>query len=139
MIAGPMIDSMEKFSFGDDAASADALLVLVLAGKKTATCGPLREYEEERIALPQAGQRSLILDGAGAPVCIIETMDVVCRQFDAVDAEFARSEGEGDFSLAAWRHIHEDFFRRNGGFSPDMMLVCRTFRVIERLSRSAQL
>ena len=33
-----------RFSFGDSPELADRLLALVLAGKKTATCGALRDY-----------------------------------------------------------------------------------------------
>jgi uncharacterized protein YhfF len=132
------LDTLESFAFADNAEMADELLALVLAGTKTATCGPRHEYEEEGVPLPRAGERSIALDSEGAPACIIETTEVTCRRFDAVDAGFAHDEGEGDLSLVAWREIHEDFFRRNGGFSPDMILVCQRFRVVERLGRSAR-
>ncbi|HMH65747.1 MAG TPA: ASCH domain-containing protein, partial [Rhizomicrobium sp.] len=104
--------TLERFAFGDSPEMADALLALVLSGNKTATCAPLREYEQEGVPLPQPGERSIVLDGDNNPVCMIETINVAVRPFDAVDADFARAEGEGDLSLAAWRTIHREFFDR---------------------------
>jgi uncharacterized protein YhfF len=129
-----MIEDVERFTFGDSPEMADKLLPLVLAGTKTATCGALREYEEDASLLPRPGQRAIVLDGRGEPACVIEYTRVECRPFDAVDADFARQEGEGDRSLADWRNIHRSFFARNGGFQPDMLLVCQEFRVIERMA-----
>ncbi len=121
------------FSFGDSPELADELLALVLAGVKTATCGALRDFAPGGDALPQVGRRDIVLDGAGRPAAIIETLEVAVRRFDAFDAAFARDEGEGDRSLASWRRGHEAFFARNGGFSPDMELVCERFRLVEIL------
>ncbi|MEO1277180.1 MAG: ASCH domain-containing protein, partial [Pseudomonadota bacterium] len=42
----------------------------------------------------------------------------------------ALAEGEND-SLEGWRADHRAYFERNGGWSPDMMLLCERFRVIE--------
>jgi uncharacterized protein YhfF len=131
-------DQLEQFAFGDSAEMADALLALVLAGTKTATSGALADYEKEGAPLPQPGQRSIVLDGKGRPACIIETANVCCKRFDTVDAAFAREEGEGDLSLSHWREEHAHYFRRNGGFSPDMMLVCEKFRMVERLDGGAR-
>jgi uncharacterized protein YhfF len=36
-------------------------------------------------------------------------------------------------NLAGWRAGHKDYFERNGGFSPDMELVCERFRLVETL------
>jgi len=121
------------FAFGDTPDLADELLALVLAGVKTATCGALRDFAPGGDVLPQVGRRDIVLDGAGRPAAIIETLEVAIRRFDTVDAAFARDEGEGDRSLASWRREHEAFFARNGGFSPDMELVCERFRLAEIL------
>ena len=48
----PHYQSAIQFSFGDSPELADELLSLVLAGKKTATCGALREYGEGREPMP---------------------------------------------------------------------------------------
>jgi len=123
------------FAFGDSPALADELLALVLAGKKTATCALLRDYVGNSTDKPVVGRRDVVLDGAGRPAAVIETVEITYRRFDEVDATFARDEGEGEATLEQWRHDHETYFRRNGGFSPDMDLLCERFRLVEILNR----
>jgi uncharacterized protein YhfF len=122
------------FSFGDTPELADALLALVLAGLKTATCGALRQFGPGGEPLPQVGRRDVVLDGRGRPAAVIETLEVTHRRFDAVDAAFAADEGEGDGSLEAWRRDHVAYFERTGGFAPDMAVVCERFRLVEVLA-----
>ncbi len=123
------------FAFGDSPALADELLALVLAGKKTATCAALRDYAEDSADKPVVGRRDVVLDGAGRPAAVIETVEITYRRFDEVDDAFAREEGEGEATLEQWRRDHETYFRRNGGFAPDMDLLCERFRLVEILKR----
>jgi hypothetical protein len=53
------------------------------------------------------------------------------QPFDAITPQFTDREGEGDYT--AWRAGHEAYFARNGGFSPDMEIVCERFRLVEVL------
>jgi uncharacterized protein YhfF len=123
------------FSFGDSPTMADELLALVLDGRKTATCGRVNDFGEGKETLPVVGRRDVVLDGAGRPAAVIETMEVTVRRFEEVDEVFAYAEGEGFRTLGDWREGHERYFRRNGGFSPDMELVCERFRLVEVLER----
>jgi histidinol-phosphate aminotransferase len=91
----------EAWTFGDSADLADELLALVLAGTKTATSSALWEYEADHEPLPQVGELSLLLDGAGVPRCVIETTEVAVVPMDQVDAAFAAAEGEGDRTLTS--------------------------------------
>jgi uncharacterized protein YhfF len=123
--------------FGDNPALADELGALVLAGKKTATCSALWEWEAEGNPVTEVGSFWVMLDGRGAPLCIIETVAVTFRRYDEVDAAFAYEEGEGDRSLQYWRDAHRRFFTRTLAaigkeFAPDMPLVCERFRVVYR-------
>ena len=122
------------WSFGADPAQADELLGLVLAGAKTATTSALWDYEADGESLPQPGNLSILLDGAGHPRALIEATDVRVVPFDQVDEEHARLEGEGDGSLAHWREAHERFFTAEAthehGFRPDMPVVLERFRVV---------
>ena len=124
-----------SFAFGDSPALADALLALVLAGRKTAACAALRDFVGDDGEKPVIGRRDVVLDGAGRPAAVIETVEVTLRRFDEVDADFARDEGEGDATLAQWRRDHEAYFSRNGRFAPDMELLCERFRLVEILER----
>jgi uncharacterized protein YhfF len=123
--------------WGDSPQMADELGALIAAGTKTATCSAFWEYEAEGSPLPQTGLKTVVLDGNGDPLCIVETTEVEVRPYDEVDARFAYDEGEGDRSLEYWREAHWRFFSRtlpNIGKEPaaDMPLVCERFRVVHR-------
>jgi len=119
---------LETFSFGDGPELAEELAQLVVAGLKTATCWAVSQGE-----LTQLGKRMVMLDGAGTPTAIVETVELTQRRFDLVDAAFAYDEGEGDRSLEYWRQGHRKYFGRLGNYAPDMMLWCERFRVVRLL------
>src|SRR5262245_8996369 len=121
MIAAEMPDwsGLETFSFGDNPELAAELAALVLAGTKTATCWAVCEGTKTEV-----GKRMVMLDGAGRPAAVIETMELMKRRFEEVDAAFAFDEGEGDRSLEYWRQAHRRYFTRLGSFAPGMELWC---------------
>jgi len=102
----------DVYAFGDSPELADELLDLVLTGPKRATAGLVVEFEHRGDRLPVVGTLSVVLDGAGAPRCVLRTADVRVAPLRDVDAEFARDEGEGDRTLAWWRAAHERYFGR---------------------------
>lgn len=97
-------------SVAGDEAIADRLLALYLDGKKTAGSGLSKNYELSEHPLPKVGNHWIILDAAGEPRCIVETVRVELWRFDEVPEEVAVAEGEGDLSLAHWRQAHAEFF-----------------------------
>ena len=124
----------EAWGFGNNPQLADQLGNLVLQGIKTSTCGAVWEYEQEGEAIPKVGDLSIILDGKGQPMCIIETTEVRIIPFNEVDAQFAYDEGEGDRSLESWRREHWKFFMQNATeesqINENMPLVCERIRLI---------
>jgi uncharacterized protein YhfF len=123
--------------WGDGPALADELGALIAQGTKTATCSSLWEWQAEGNPIPQPGLITIVLDGHGQPLCIVETVEVRIRKYNEVDANFAREEGEGDLSLNYWREAHRNYFTRvlykiGKEFSEEMPLVCERFRVIYR-------
>ena len=102
----------QAWGFGDSPEMANALGLLVRDGVKNATASLLWAYEADGEPLPLAGDHSIIIDGSGQPLCIIRTTRVYILPFSEVDEEQAYLEGEGDRSLAFWRDVHWDFFRR---------------------------
>lgn len=122
----------ETFRFGDNARLSAELIALVRNGRKTGTCGALRSFTEGGEAMPVVGRRDIVLDWDGTPALIVETVSVTVRRFCDVDVDFALSEGEND-DLAGWQRDHRSYFERNGGFSPEMELVCERFRLVEDL------
>lgn len=124
----------QAWPFGATPEHADGLLALVLEGTKTGTASSLWDYEATGDPLPVEGEYSIILDGRGEPRCVIQTTWVQTVPFGEVTEEHAHSEGEGDRTLAAWREIHERYWRNHSdnprGFEPDMPVVCERFHVV---------
>ncbi|MFT3777677.1 MAG: ASCH domain-containing protein [Ottowia sp.] len=125
----------DAFGFGGQGEIADKLAALVLAGRKRATASLPAEYTALGEALPKAGDLSIILDGAGDPVAIIERTAVELVPFGAVSAEFAAREGEGDGSLRYWRAAHAWYFgqvcERLGGTLDDTTpVLCQSFKLV---------
>jgi uncharacterized protein YhfF len=121
-------ESLGRFSFGDSPQLADELAELVLAGKKRATCWPASEGPKTEL-----GKRWVMLDGSRRPRAVLQTIELSQRRFAEVDESFAFDEGEGDRSLTYWRRAHRNYFGRQGGFAPDMLLFCERFALIEQI------
>ena len=129
------VEQPEAWGFSDSPEMADELGQLVLSGTKTATCSLLWEYELEDEPAPQVGELSIVLDGRGEPLCLIETTEIRTRPYNKVEAQFAYDEGEGDRSLAFWRDAHWRFFSRQCDklglqVNEEMPLICERFRVL---------
>jgi uncharacterized protein YhfF len=125
----------EAWAFGDNAELADELGELVVAGIKTATASLPWEYEAEGSQIPKPGDLSIILDGNGSPICLIETVEVEVRPFNKVSEQFAFDEGEGDRTLEFWRDAHWRFFTRicrqvERTFTEEMSVVCERFKLV---------
>jgi uncharacterized protein YhfF len=118
---------LEHFAFGDGPAMADELLALVLSGVKTATCWAA----SQGLKGSAVGARYVVLNGAGKPRAVIESVELAQRRFTEVETAFAAEEGEGDLSHAHWAAVHREFFVREGTFATDMMLWCERFRLVE--------
>lgn len=123
------------WGFGDSAEMADRLGELVVQGIKRATTSLAWEYEYLREQPPKVGDLSILLDGQGSPLCIIETVEVEIKPFEQVDERFAFDEGEGDRSLEYWRSVHTLFFSRacqqiGRAFNDKAPVVCERFKLI---------
>ncbi len=120
----------DTFKFGDGPALSARLIGLVREGKKRATCGALRDYETGVEAMPQVGRIDIALNWDGTPALAIRTVSLDPQRFCDVTADFALAEGENE-TLEGWQQDHEEYFSRNGGFDPEMMLLCERFELVE--------
>jgi uncharacterized protein YhfF len=116
-------------AFADDKPElATELGLLVRDGPKRATAGLLAEYQEDGEPLPAVGERWIVTDGAGAPLCVVRTTAVEIRRYAEVDEAFAWDEGENDRTLAGWRRAHEWYFASIGRpLADDTLLVLERF------------
>jgi uncharacterized protein YhfF len=110
----------------------------VLRAEKTATAGLLVDYERQGEPLPQAGERYALVDNDGRDVAVVEITEVRVLPIGATDLEFARDEGEGFESVAAWRAAHDRYWRsyaneiREHLGDPDWDVTDETLYVAER-------
>ncbi len=105
----------------------------VLRGEKTATAGLATDHAPHTDEpLPKPGDRWVMLGYDDEPLAIVETTELRVVPAGAVDLHFARDEGEGFESVAAWRAAHERFWS-DQEITDDTMIVCERFRVVETL------
>jgi uncharacterized protein YhfF len=119
----------------------DQLVAAIVAGSKTTTSGLVADYENEGEPLPHPGLRQVVVDSAGHPVAVIETIAVRVLRLGDVDLAHALGEGEGYASVAEWRAGHEQFWHsaeiREALGDPeftvddDSLVVAQVFRLVE--------
>ena len=102
---------------------------------KTTTSSLLWGLEHEDIPLPNVGEVSVVIDGNGKPLCVIEMTEVEIRPFNTIDEQFAFEYGEGDRTLAYWLRDNWDFHSRwcrEIGREPseNMPIVFQRFRLL---------
>jgi uncharacterized protein YhfF len=117
----------------------------VLRGEKTATAGLLVDYVRDAEPLPQAGERYALVDNDGRDVAVIEITDVQVLPIGETDLQFARDEGEGFESVAAWRAAHDRYWRSYANeirkhlgdpawdVTDETLYVAERFRLVELL------
>jgi len=120
------------FTLGEDAETSAALIALVRAKTKHAECAPLAEFGGDEASMPKVGRCDIIANWNGTPAVVVKTTSVKTLPFDKVTERMALAEGEHE-TLAHWRKAREKYFRRNGGFTPDMPVVFEFFEVVENL------
>lgn len=123
-------------SIGGTPALADEGAALILAGTKTATSSVFWDYPDGRI--PFAGALSVLLDGRGRPVAIVETTATWPVRYCDVTGAMALAYGEGECTLASWHHHTGGWFRdkaaREGhSFTDDTIILWETLAVVRRL------
>jgi len=123
------------FRIGNSPEATDEGAALVKQGVKTATSSLLWVYQATNKPLPEVGSLSIVIDGCGEPVCVVETIAVEIKGFAEVDAAFAYDYGEWDRALETWRaHCWGFNAPRCHALgkvpTPEMPLVCERFTVV---------
>ena len=115
----------------------DRLVAAILTGKKTTTSSLAAEYSLTHTLLPRFGDREVVVDSAGQPVCVTENEQVEIRPLGQVTTAHALGEGEGFANVAEWRAAHVEFWQSLATepvpLDDDIDVVCVRFRVVQRL------
>jgi len=125
----------EAFRIGNSEESANEGAQLILSGKKTTTSSLLWEYENLRKPLPEVGSLSILENGKGEAVCVVETTWLEVVPLEKIDAGFAIAYGEWGSTLAewqqnAWRYYSAQCQQLGREPTLQMPLVCERFRVV---------
>ncbi len=125
------LDVVGCYAFGSGPEQADELLAFVDRGTKRATVGAVLELSQLDDPLPAVGQLWGLLDGAGEPRYVAETIDVVPGRLDEGDPAFAWDEGEDDGTFESWWQGHRRWGVQLGVPDPDRLeVVFERFRVV---------
>lgn len=109
------------------------LVDAVLRGDKIATAGLASDFAPHTEGpLPKPTDRWLLLGFDDELIGIVETTGVQVVPAGEIGLQFARDEGEGFESVAAWREAHERFWSEHT-ITDDTLIVCEHFRLVERL------
>ncbi len=120
------------FKLGHNAETSAELIALVRAKTKHAECAALAEFGGDMTSMPKVGRCDIIANWDGSAAVVVKTTSVKTLPFDKVTERMAVAEGEHE-DLADWRRARETYFKKNGGFKPDMQVVFEFFEVVENL------
>jgi uncharacterized protein YhfF len=125
----------DAYGIGDTPELKQALLSLVLDGKKRASTSLVKESELEGWPEPELGHYSIVLDGDDKPVVVIRTVSIRRCRFTDVDEEHAYWEGEDDRTLESYIREHTKYYKRRGAalgfeFTPDMEVLLERFELV---------
>lgn len=135
--------SLPKAEFAFPGPLRDQLVAAILDGSKTSTTGLVADYEHEGEALPEVGERAVVVDSSDLPVGVIEVTEVRVVPLVEVDLAHVVDEGEGDATVAEWRAGHEGFWHgaevREALGDPEFTVDDSTLVVLERFRLVADL
>ncbi|MEJ5054186.1 ASCH domain-containing protein [Sphingobacterium sp. MYb382] len=100
------------YYYGDNKAVADECAELVRCKIKQATSPSRWWFETHNEVLPKPGDVAIVTNWAGEPKAIVRTTKVEVLPFNAIDADYAAIEGEGDKSLAYWKKEHWHYYSK---------------------------
>jgi uncharacterized protein YhfF len=139
------LTSLNMWGFADPGPLRDELTAAALAGAKTTTASLLAEFEMDDAELPKEGQRDVLVDSAGRPVAVVETISCRISRLADVDDQHAIDEGEGYADAAEFRVAHEGYWNSyidqvrsklgdpTFALDDDTPVVLERFRIVERL------
>ncbi|HET9483653.1 MAG TPA: ASCH domain-containing protein [Xanthomonadales bacterium] len=130
----------DVFAFGSTPEQAARLAHHVIKGRKRGTTCWIDAMERDGLPLPTPGLVSIVTDGWGIPLCVIETERVVTGTFGEATEEIAIAEDEGDCTLADWRDSHRTYFETEAAkhglvFDDSSLLLHEYFRLVRVLQR----
>src|SRR6185503_8820702 len=85
----------EAASWGNSGELADQISSLIVAGVKTTTSALLWAQQQENWIVEKPGDKCIVLDSRGIPVCITKATEIFVKAFNEVSPDFVYNYGEG--------------------------------------------
>lgn len=137
------LEDLPRAEFAFPGPLRDKLVAAILSGAKTSTAALVLGYDRANEPLPEAGQRSAVVDSEDRPVAVIELTEVRVVRLADVDLQHALDEGEGDESVGQWWAGHETFWHSaevraelgDPGFTvdDDTLVLTQRFRLVHSI------
>lgn len=120
--------------FGESLEAANAAAEAAACGKKSLMTYPENGYRTAMKGMPEEGDLNIVVNWAGEPVCVIETVKVSRIRFCDADASVCVAEMPDSES---WKEAKEAECKREleelgDAFDENIMLVAEEFRSIYR-------
>ncbi|AWX44483.1 hypothetical protein HME9304_01485 [Flagellimonas maritima] len=126
----------ESDFFHNNEKEANRLAELTLTGKKRASSGLNKLYQQYNADLPTVGTKQIVTDFNGRAIAIIENVSVDTIPFNKISKEYAELDmGTNTEPLEKWKKAHWDFFEsflKESGEKPteEMLIVAVEFKRI---------
>ncbi len=129
------VEAPRTIYFYDTEETANQGVNLVLKGIKKAISHSLLGLQYRKERLPKIGDFMVITNWEGKAQCIVKTTKVTLKPFFSIDEEYAKTEGEGNRSLASWKQRQWEYYTRElepFGRLPreSMIIVCQEFEKV---------
>jgi uncharacterized protein YhfF len=113
------------------------LIQQVIAGRKTATCGPKSEFTEQELAATRASKGKIVtvVDSDGRAWCHVRMLDVFETTFGHPDPRLVRGEGDGE-DVEKFKHDHrgvwaDEMAAAGHPLSEETVLIVEEFEFVE--------
>lgn len=128
-------EAPKTIHFCDNEKDANECAKLVKKGIKKATSDSLLGIQYRNEKLPKIGDFTVVTDWSGKAQCIIKNTKVQLKPFFSINEEYAKTEGEGDKSLAHWKKVHWEYYTKeleefNRLPRESMIIVCQEFEKV---------
>ncbi|WP_435622915.1 ASCH domain-containing protein [Flagellimonas sp.] len=126
----------ESDFFHNNREDANRLADLTVHGKKQASSGLYKLYQQYGVDLPSIGTKQIVTDFDGNAQAIIENVSVDTIPFNKISEEYAKLDmGTNIEPLKKWKKAHWDFFEsflKESGEQPneEMLIVCVRFKKV---------
>lgn len=104
--AGAEITDYRVRTIGSTNRASEAIIPLILAGRKTGTFSLAAEFEDDPASMPRVGSHVVVTRFDGTPAFVYRLTEVQVVPFGDITSAHIQMEGPGLRELGPWREVH---------------------------------